>query len=233
MGEFIEKYKEFLLFMFVYWGICFVMLFKDNNFLYAMLSWNLLLAILPLLFITKAKMTIENSKAGWTVFWTILWLLFFPNSVYMVTDFIHISKDKFMWLIDVERYSPDSGVVYSNEIMVWTKLLVIGMGFFFALLAGLESLYIFEQNIRRKYSTVIYSLVLLVVALLTGIGVYIGRFLRFNSWDVIANPMQLLKQVIILEAFAVQFIIVFTCFVLGSYILYRSLRKQSLFEIEV
>ena len=227
MGEFIEKYKGLLLFMFVYWCICFVMLFKDNSFLYVMLSWNVLLALLPLFFIKKAEMTIEQRKIGWSVFWMILWLLFFPNSVYMVTDFIHISNDKFMWLIDVERYSPDSGVVYSNEIMVWTKLLVIGMGFFFALLAGLESLYIFELNIRKKYSMIICSLGFLVVALLTGIGVYIGRFLRFNSWDILVSPMQLLKQVIGIDEFAVQFIISFTVFVIGSYTLYRTFRKQS------
>ncbi len=227
MRGFFEKYKGLLLFMFVYWCICFVMLFKDNSFLYIMLSWNVLLAVLPLLFIKKAEMTIEQRKIGWSVFWMILWLFFFPNSVYMVTDFIHISNDKFMWLIDVERYSPDSGVVYSNEIIVWTKLLVIGLGFFFALLAGLESLYILEQNIRKKYSMIICSLGLLLVALLTGIGVYIGRFLRFNSWDILANPMQLLKQVIGIDEFAVQFIITFTVFVIGSYTLYKTFRKQS------
>ncbi|RFB14880.1 DUF1361 domain-containing protein [Bacillus sp. HNG] len=231
MGKFFEKYKGILLFMFVYWCICFVMLFKEASFLYVMLSWNVLLAVLPLFFVEKAEMTLEQRKIGWSIFWVILWLLFFPNSVYMVTDFIHISNDKFMWLIEVEMYSADTGVVYSNEIMVWVKLLVIGIGFFFAILVGLESFYIFEQNIREKYSMIICYLAILVVALLTGLGVYIGRFLRFNSWDILFSPMQLLKQVAGIDGFAVQFIITFTIYVIGSYTLYRTFKKQSVLRI--
>ena len=227
MGEFIEKYKALLLVMFVYWGICFVMIFKDNNLLYAMLSWNILLAMLPLYFITKAGRTMEQQKVGWSALWLILWLFFFPNSVYMITDFIHISNDKFLWFIEGGRYAPDSGVVYSHEIIVWTKLFVIGIGFFFASLAGLESLYVFENMIRKKYSKVISILGILFVAMLTGIGVYIGRFLRFNSWDVLANPIELFKQVIAIDIFAVQFTVIFGVFVLISYVVYSVFRKQS------
>lgn len=226
MVEFLKKYKEIVMFMFVYWCICLVMLLKDSSFLYVMLAWNVLLAVLPLLFVKKAEMTMEKGKLSWSVFWLVLWLLFFPNSVYMITDFIHIANDKFMWLNEVEKYSPDSGVVYSKEILIWTKLFVIGIGFFFAFLAGLESLQIFEQIIRRKYSKIICSLGLLLVALLTGVGVYIGRFLRFNSWDILFNPMQLLKQVVEIDGFAVQFIMIFAAFVIGSYMLYRTFRKN-------
>ncbi len=223
MGDFIKKYNGILLFMIAYWCICFVMLFTNVSFLYVMLSWNVLLAILPLYFVIKAEMAEEQGNGGWSVFWKILWLFFFPNSVYMITDFIHISDDKFMWITEVEMYSPNI-VIYSNEIMIWAKLLVIGMGFFFALLVGLESLYIFEQNIRKKSSTVVCYLAILVVALLSGIGVYIGRFLRFNSWDILFDPIQLFKQVVGIDGFAVQFIIIFTIFIIGSYVLFRAFR---------
>ncbi|MEH7385820.1 DUF1361 domain-containing protein [Bacillus sp. JJ1521] len=226
MGEFIKKYNGILLFMIVYWCICFVMLFTNVNFLYAMLSWNVLLATMPLFFIIKAEMAEEQGKIGWSVLWKILWLLFFPNSVYMITDFIHISDDKFMWLKEVEMYSPNI-VIYSNEIMIWAKLLVIGIGFLFALLVGLESLYIFERNIRKKSSTVVSVLAMLVVSLLSGIGVYIGRFLRFNSWDILFNPIQLFKQVVGIDGFAMQFILIFTIFIIGCYVLFRAFRAAS------
>ena len=231
MGRFFEKYKVILVFMFVYWCICLVMLFKSVDFLYAMLSWNVLLAVLPLFFVGKAVETVGQRKIGWSIIWMFLWLFFFPNSVYMVTDFIHISNEKFMWMIEVERYSSDAGVVYSNDIMVWAKLFVIGMGFFFSILVGLESFYIFEQIIRKKYSKIICYSGILVVGLLTGIGVYIGRFLRFNSWDILFNPLQLLKQVAGMDGFAIQFIIAFTIFVVGSYILFRTFRKHSMLRI--
>ncbi|MDV6377886.1 DUF1361 domain-containing protein [Sporosarcina sp. GW1-11] len=227
MGSFFEQYKGVAFFVFVYWCTCFIMFYKDPNFLYIMLSWNILLAVLPLYFIGKAEVTMNQRKMGSSIFWLGLWLFFFPNSVYLVTDFIHISNDKFLWLVEVERYSSDSGVVYSHEIIVWAKLLVIGFGFFFALVVGLESFYIFEKVIRKNYSKSICYVGMLVVTLLTGIGVYIGRFLRFNSWDILFNPLQLLKQVAVLDGFAAQFIGVFTIFVIGCYTLHRMFRNGS------
>jgi len=226
MAAFLKKYKRMILFMLVYWFICFIMLFADGSFLYAMLSWNTLLAVLPLFFIKKTEITCEQGKTSWSFLWMILWLLFFPNSVYMVTDFIHISGDKFLWIVEAEKYSPNRGVVYGTDIIIWAKLLVIGIGFIFALLVGLESLYIFEQNVKKKISKRIHWPVVLTVALLSAIGVYIGRFLRFNSWDILFRPMRLLKQVIAkIDGFAVQFVFVFFLFVIGSYILYKALRE--------
>lgn len=219
MGDFFKKYNGILLFMFFYLCICFVMRAKDTSFPYLMLSWNVFLAVLPIFFVKVAEMAMEQKKVGWSVFWAILWLLFFPNSLYLVTDFIHISHDTFLSSTDVGRYR--------TEILVWAKLLVIGLGFFFALLVGLESFYIFEQNLRRKFSKMICYVGVLVVALLTGVGVYIGRFLRFNSWDVLFNPIQLLKQVAEIDGFAVQFIVAFTIFVMGSYMSYRIFRKNN------
>ncbi|WP_251668771.1 MULTISPECIES: DUF1361 domain-containing protein [unclassified Sporosarcina] len=226
MRKLIENYKGLLLFMFFYWIVCFIMLYKESNFLYFMLPWNTFLALLPLVFIMKAEMAIRQRKVGWPAFWIILWLFFFPNSVYVITDFIHITNDKFLWLVEVEPYSGDSRVAYSHDIMLWSKLFVIGAGFFFALLAGLESVYILERISRKKFSAWISSAGLIVLALLTGLGVYIGRFLRFNSWDILADPIQLVKQVIGMDAFALQFIAVFACFVFGSYLLYRTIRKN-------
>lgn len=227
MGEFTERYKGLLLSMFVYWGVCFVVFLQTANFLYVMMAWNTLLALLPLLFIVKAGAAMRQKKGGWTAGWLILWLLFFPNSMYMITDFIHLSNDKLLWLVEVERYSSESGVVYSTDMMLWIKLFVIGMGFFFAQLAGLESIYRLERMSSKKYSMIIRSIGFLALALLTGLGVYIGRFLRFNSWDVLADPIQLVKQILDIDAFAGQFIIVFACFVGGSYFVYRTLRKKA------
>lgn len=153
-------------------------------------------------------------------------VVFFPNSVYMITDFIHISNDKFMWIVEVERHSLDSGVVYGRDIIIWAKLLIIGIGFIFALLVGLESFYIFEQNLKEVTSKGLSFTGVLLVSLLSGIGVYIGRFLRFNSWDILFNPIQLIKQIVIsIDSFSIQFVTTFTIFIIGCYILYKIFRK--------
>lgn len=195
MKTFIEKHKILVLFMLAYWGVCLVMLFKSLDFLYAALSWNVLLAILPVFFINQAVTTIGQKKISWTVFWILLWLFFFPNSVYLVTDFIHIANEKFRWVSNAGPYAPGGGIVYSQDIFIWTKLLVIAMGFFYSIVVGLES-------------------------------VYIGRFLRFNSWDVVFNPLQVLQQVAQVDRFAVQFIVAFSGFVLFCYLLYRSFKEK-------
>ncbi|ARF12945.1 DUF1361 domain-containing protein [Sporosarcina ureae] len=221
-----EKHKVLVLFMFAYWGVCLFMLFKSLDFLYAALSWNVLLAILPLFFINQAVITVGQRKISWSVFWILLWLFFFPNSVYLVTDFIHIANEKFRWMANVGPYAPGGGIVYSQDILIWAKLLVIAVGFFYSIVVGLESFYIFEQIVRKKYSRKIGYASILSVGLLTGIGVYIGRFLRFNSWDIVFNPFQVLQQVAEADRFAVQFIIAFSGFVLFSYMLFRSFKEK-------
>lgn len=227
MEDFLKKYKGILVFMFIYWILCLIMFFQDIDFLYLMLAWNVFLAVLPLLFIYKAYISMERYKPIHQFLWVGLWLFFFPNSLYMVTDFIHISGDKFMWLVEVERYSNVSPVVYGQDILIWAKLLIIGLGFLFSILVGLESLNIFQDIVRDRFSKALSYLAILLVSILSSIGIYIGRFLRFNSWDIVFNPFQLIK-LLISEAnfFTLGFIGIFTVFTLSSYILYRIYRFE-------
>lgn len=226
MRKLFKKYKEIMLFMLIYWFICFLVFFQDISFLYIILSWNVLLAILPLFFIYKSEKNIKKGKPAHSVFWMVLWLLFFPNSVYMVTDFIHISGDELMRTIDAGRYSWNRQIVYSNNILIWIKLLVIGVGFLFSILVGLESLYIFEQNIKTMSSKNLSFLGVLLATLLSATGVYIGRFLRFNSWDIFLKPIRLIKGLTTaVNVFTAQFIIVFAIFIIVCYTLYRIFRR--------
>lgn len=227
MERFLDTYKGLVGILFVYGCICLVMLWQHPNFLYFMLPWNVLLAILPLFFIGKAEVAMEQRRKFWLIFWLGAWLFFFPNSVYMVTDFIHISGDTFLWAQEVERYSTDSRVIYSHELMVWAKLLIIGFGFFSSIIIGLESLYTFERMMRKRFAASVCYGMMFVVVCLTGIGVYIGRFLRFNSWDILFDPLDLLRQVVALDGFAIQFSVIFAVFVFGCYMLYRMIRSWS------
>ena len=99
-------------------------------------------------------------------------------------------------------------------------MFVIGIGFLFALLVGLESLYIFEQNIKKQTLKIVCCLEILGVLFLSGIAIYIGRFLRFNTWDIF-RPFTLLKNVIqSFDLFAFQFIILFTFAIILVYSIY-------------
>ena len=76
-----KNYKNNLLFIFFYWFICLVMYLKTFDVRYVTLSWNVVLAMLPLIFIIRALITIKEKKLKRSIFWIFLWLFFFSNFV--------------------------------------------------------------------------------------------------------------------------------------------------------
>lgn len=221
----LKKYSGLLFFMFVYCILCFIMIISDHSFLYIMLTWNIFLATLPLFFIEISICKNKKNKHIGTIIFGVLWFIFFPNSVYMITDFIHITSDKLVGYDAAARYSFNNGVVYSNDIIHWVKLLVIGIGVVYGLLIGMESLNIFYRFINQKRSKLISYLIIVGVSLFSGLGVYIGRFLRFNSWDLL-RPMSVLRDLVInINRFAIEFIVAFAGFILIIFLFYVLFRK--------
>ncbi|HAV62429.1 MAG TPA: DUF1361 domain-containing protein [Verrucomicrobiales bacterium] len=137
------------------------------------LPWNLFLAWLPLIF---ALVTLHQlDRHGWRNWRTaaagLAWLLFFPNAPYIFTDLVHLSP----------RHDP----------RFWTELVLI---LFFAwpgFLVGCLSLRLLHERISRELNPLAGWLFAATACGLAGLGVYIGRFLRWNSWDVLTNPFGL------------------------------------------
>jgi len=225
MNIILKKYSGLLFFMLVYGVLCFFMVFIDHNFLYAMLVWNIFLATLPLFFIEFSLLQNKKNKYVGAIVFGILWFVFFPNSVYMITDFIHISADKLVWYDASARYIINNGIMYSNDIKHWVKLFVIGIGVIYGLLIGMESLNIFYRFLNQKVPKLISYLIVAGVSLISGVGVYIGRFLRFNSWDLL-KPMSILRGVLInVNRFAIEFMVAFAGFILILFLFYVLFRK--------
>jgi uncharacterized membrane protein len=140
---------------------------------YAFLIWNLLLAWLPLLF---AVLACEQFKNGARRNWRFAalagaWLLFFPNAPYIFTDLIHVTT----------RY-------FSH---FWVDLTLILLCAFTGLVLGFVSLYLMQSVVARLYGRAAGWFFVAAVAGLSSFGVYLGRFLRFNSWDVLLQPVKL------------------------------------------
>ena len=148
-------------------------IFITRNFGYAFLVWNLFLAWLPLCF---ALLVGEKFRAGEHRNWRFAalagaWLLFFPNAPYIFTDFIHL--------------------LYGHYQRFWVDLTLILTCALTGLVLGFVSLYLMQSVVRRLYGWLASWLFIGGVAGLSGFGIYLGRFLRFNSWDVIARPLKL------------------------------------------
>lgn len=141
---------------------------------YYFLIWNIFLAYIPfLLSFIKIKnkffKCINNLMA----------LVFFPNVIYLFTDLIHISVMKY--------YVKDTqGIRYIMNFTNWIRLSLIFVAVLIAIKLSYISLNNFIVNYRFKH--VIY----VFISILTGVAVYIGRFIRLNSWDLILNPFNTL-----------------------------------------
>lgn len=106
---------------------------------------------------------------------TLLWLGFLPNSFYMITDLIHANT-----AIGVD-------LLYN---IVFITLLI-----FNSLVAGYLSLYIVHKALLKRFYYRYAHLIIGGVLLACSFAIYLGRFLRWNSWDVITNPAGILFDV--------------------------------------
>ena len=132
---------------------------------YIFLPWNLLLAWIPVTFAIQAS----GEKSTWKFLaWLSAWLIFFPNAPYIMTDFLHLKpRDNFpFWY--------DSMLIYSFA--------------FTGLMLGIVSALIIYKKLKTLLPAFAARGFLFLVMITSGYGIYVGRFLRYNSWDLITNP---------------------------------------------
>jgi uncharacterized membrane protein len=169
-------YKNIALF-FMYIVLSIVTFIVTNNFLHIFLVWNLLLAAIPYGIVYLIDNKIIASKAGVAIA-LLLWLFFFPNSIYIITDLIYTDVDSFV--INGGGYTPS---VYVQDISSYLALFHIYLGSIIGLIYGFKSLSVL-YNLSRNTVAYRYRDILVVsVFFLSGFGIYIGRFFRYNSWE--------------------------------------------------
>jgi uncharacterized membrane protein len=137
---------------------------------YTFLVWNLFLAWIP--FGIAYMIYTTSIRKRWLYLIVpasaFLWLIFFPNAPYILTDFQHL-----------RNASPDVPVWYDVIMLIWFS--------FTGLFLGMVSLFLMHEIIRREFGRWSGWGFVLAIAGLTSIGVYMGRFLHWNSWDLLGN----------------------------------------------
>lgn len=151
--------------------------FKEHAIVYGYLPWNLFLAWIPFVLSLWLVRTLENKR--WSAYEpmavSVLWLLFLPNSFYMVSDFIHL------------QYSTASDILY--DVIMFTSFIATAM------VLGLVSLFLFHREFLKRFYPLFSGLVVVAILLACSFAIFIGRDLRWNSWDMFANPLVLLFDV--------------------------------------
>ncbi len=231
MVNFFKDNKYLLLMSFIYVIFNVFLFFSFDNWLAIWLIWNLFLGLLPLFFINVFKNLYETNKSTLLcLVFFLLWLLFFPNSIYIITDFIHLQSNVFYEHIKINNgYGVFSNyqTIYTKDISIWLKLLSISLSYVLSTLAAIKSLDMVMDFLKKRFNSIVSYIFLLIISLLTGIAIYIGRFLRFNSWDVF-NVFKIIKTLVAdFSIFQIQFILSFSAYTLFIYILYKSIRLDN------
>ena len=209
-----KKHIIALAVLFLLYSLCGQWIYEQSGiYIHRAMSWNIILAILPYVcMIAFVKAERANHKALAALL-LIIWLFLFPNVPYLMTDFIHISPLTF-YIFD------NTGTQYLREVMPWLELSHIALGVWFGMMVGYRSLYQLHHLLRHKYTAIYGWMMVTVVSILSGYGVFLGRFLRLNSWDIL-HPASLLREVIVHnDLFALRFTIFFSIFILVSYTIY-------------
>ncbi|MCL2811437.1 MAG: DUF1361 domain-containing protein [Clostridia bacterium] len=191
----------------LYFAVSVPVYLTHSLFLHHWLVWNVFLALLPPLF---AWLFMHCRFKGLRLMLAVLWLLFFPNAPYLMTDMIHLAHLSFVHWGE------------GRELYPWLTLMQTGISIFLATTMGLWSLSVMHRAMRRWGGPVAGWLIVGLVCLASGYAVFMGRFLRFNSWDVL-QPLRLLEYTArYTDSFAIWFSAGFGLYILFTYCIFRA-----------
>lgn len=171
---------------------------------YIYMNWNVFLGLLPV-----ACAWLFEYKKRYTIvslLFFLAWLLLLPNAPYMITDFIHL------------RDVGTASMLWYDGFMLFAYALVGVHAFAF-------SLYRVHQQITSS------ALFIWIISLLSGFGIYLGRYVRWNTWDIIINGKAVLQDIshiignILHEPLISITIMVFMCGMVVSYYSYCNSMK--------
>lgn len=140
------------------------------------LNWSLFLAWIPLLLSSLILAFNIRGKIS-LAFIIVVWILFFPNSPYILTDLFHLRA--------------------RNDIPIWYDLIVILSYAWTGLICGFISLNDIEQRLSDYAGRNFITGLIIFFLFMSSFGVYLGRFLRWNSWDVLNNPFGLFSDIVV------------------------------------
>lgn len=148
---------------------------NTNEFWY--LGWNLFLAWAGLSIALWLELVLRRSS--WSSWYamavTVLWMISLPNTFYLITDYIHI--------FDVSR------VDHVYDVVMFSSFIFNGV------ILGYLSVYLIHRQLLKRLTERTSHILVGLILFLCSFGIYIGRELRWNTWDVVTNPWSVLFDV--------------------------------------
>lgn len=153
--------------------------YLSRQWTYLFLVWNLFLAWIPYLtsLWTSSVYQRQSRRWGYLLLPGLVWLAFFPNAPYIVTDFLHLQ--------------------HRPPVPVWYDMGLISIFAWTGLFLAVFSLRAMQRVVKTAVGPVLSWLFVVSVMGLSGLGIYIGRFLGWNSWDLFIHPEAVLTDILI------------------------------------
>jgi len=150
-------------------------IYTDSK-VFIFLNWNLFLAFLPWAFSSVAILKPRFAKSNiFIVCLMAAWLLFFPNAPYILTDLFHLRLE--------------------TNMPIWFDLVLILSFAWTGLLFGFLSLWDIEKILKTKINAHWVTVISILFLMVGSFGIYVGRYLRWNSWDIISEPFSLIYDI--------------------------------------
>ncbi|WP_438350054.1 DUF1361 domain-containing protein [Paenibacillus sp. FA6] len=162
--------------------------------IYLFLNWDMFLAWVPIGFTLLMNIVYVYVNKNRTWRWILIisigvaWLFFYPNSAYLITDMLH----------PFVHYKPEPGTRFTHDIEFWYHLILFFSSAIIGLFLSIYSLFMVQGLVRRTFGRITGWMFTVIILLLSSFGIYIGRFVRWNSWDVFLNPYVIYRDTILM-----------------------------------
>ncbi len=155
-------------------GLVLFRVFYSMELRFVFLIWNLILAVIPYFLMEFALKNRAKKIVAWLLFGASL--LFLPNSPYIITDLFHLKHQASMPL-------------WFDTLLVFSCA-ATGLFLFYNIL--MKMAHFLTQQLSKMWSII----GIIIIIFLNAFGIYLGRFLRFNSWDIVTNPFGLASEIL-------------------------------------
>lgn len=157
--------------------------------------WNLFLVMVPVVAAFGAYMT--RSLWARSVQWCVAFF-FIPNTWYVITDlrhliWLHPKPDGVSTIVREGWDALAGGNVWMSEILLF---LLATLGVFGGAYAGYMLVRIVAERMRYGSMVLRIHMGAIILSYLSGIAIYIGRYIRLNSWDIIAQPITVITEIL-------------------------------------
>jgi uncharacterized membrane protein len=170
--------RTLLLIVLLGWCVALLLLrvWRSGVLTYSFLVWNLILAVVPAVAaVVLRSLSDRKGRAPLKAAAFLVWLCFLPNAPYIATDFMHLKV--------------------RAPVPLWFDIALLGSCAAAGVLLGYASVADVQVALSRRFRPAVGALVACGSLFICGFGIYLGRFLRWNSWDVLTAPRALAVEI--------------------------------------